>query len=145
MDEQHALFASHPNTIFINAHLGWLGSNLAELGRLMDRLPNMYTEIGAVLDELGRQPRFAREFLIKYQDRVLFGKDSWNPVGVCHLLPRARNLRRVLRLLPQISRLLADVWAGSARRSLRKLYYKNALRVIPGIDPAAFEQTAPRP
>ena len=49
MEEQHHLFAKHPNTIFINAHLGWLGQNLAELGRLMDKLPNMYTEIGAVL------------------------------------------------------------------------------------------------
>src|SRR5581483_8619630 len=52
--EQHNLFARHPNTIFIDAHLGWLGGNLAELGRLMDRLPNVYTEIGAVLAELGR-------------------------------------------------------------------------------------------
>ena len=80
MDEQHRMFARHPNTTFINAHLGWLGNNLAELGRLMDQLPNMYTEIGAVLYELGRQPRAAREFLIKYQDRVLFGKDAWDPL-----------------------------------------------------------------
>ena len=36
-------------------------------------------EIGAVIAELGRQPRFAREWFIKYQDRVLFGKDSWAP------------------------------------------------------------------
>ena len=39
----------------------------------------MYTDIGAVIAELGRQPRVAREFLIKYQDRVMFGKDSWVP------------------------------------------------------------------
>jgi len=45
MGEQHHLFASHPQTIFINAHLGWLGGNLAELGRLLDQMPNMYTEI----------------------------------------------------------------------------------------------------
>src|SRR5207247_9999553 len=57
MAEQHHLFAAHPKTIFINAHLGWLGGNLGELGRLMDQMPNMYTEIGAVLAELGRQPR----------------------------------------------------------------------------------------
>src|SRR5260370_26433286 len=76
--EQHHLFASHPKTIFINAHLGWLGGNLAELGRLMDQMPNMYTEIGAVLAELGRQPRFAPEWFINYLDRVLFRHDSWN-------------------------------------------------------------------
>jgi predicted TIM-barrel fold metal-dependent hydrolase len=60
MGEQHHLFASHPKTTFINAHLGWLGGNLAELGRLMEQMPNMYTEIGAVLADLGRQPRFSR-------------------------------------------------------------------------------------
>src|SRR5687768_8587782 len=58
--EQHRLFKKHPRTIFINAHLGWLGGDLAHLGALMDSLPNMYTEIGAVLAELGRQPRFAQ-------------------------------------------------------------------------------------
>ena len=29
--------------------------------------------------ELGRQPRTARAFLIKYQDRVMFGKDTYAP------------------------------------------------------------------
>ena len=80
--EQHHLFALHPNTIFINAHLGWLGGNLAELGRLMDQMPNMYTEIGAVLAELGRQPRFAREWFIQHQDRVLFGKMCGRPKNI---------------------------------------------------------------
>ncbi|MDH3404231.1 MAG: amidohydrolase family protein, partial [Acidobacteriota bacterium] len=79
MGEQHAVFRKHPETTFINAHLGWLGNDLGRLGALMDELPNMYTEIGAVLAELGRQPRFAREWLTRYQDRVMFGKDSWNP------------------------------------------------------------------
>src|SRR5690606_12393916 len=69
----------HPRTTFINAHLGWMGNDLARLGRLLDELPNMYTELGAVLAELGRQPRTARAFLIAYQDRVLMGKDSFEP------------------------------------------------------------------
>ena len=33
MDEQRRMFARHPHTMFINAHLGWLGNDLAELGR----------------------------------------------------------------------------------------------------------------
>jgi predicted TIM-barrel fold metal-dependent hydrolase len=45
----------------------------------MDRMPNVYAEIGAILYDLGRQPRTAREFFVKYQDRVLFGKDSFQP------------------------------------------------------------------
>ena len=79
MGEQHNMFRKHPGTNFINAHLGWMGNDLGRLGELMDEMPNMYTEIGAVLAELGRQPRFARKWLTQYQDRVMFGKDSWGP------------------------------------------------------------------
>jgi predicted TIM-barrel fold metal-dependent hydrolase len=138
MGEQHNLFARHPNTTFIAAHLGWLGNNLAELGRLLDRLPNVNTEIAAVLYELGRQPRFAREWLIKYQDRVMFGKDVWN----------AQEYYTYFRVLET-----ADEYFDYYRKYhafwqmygldlpdevLKKLYYKNALRIIPGIDRAPF-------
>jgi predicted TIM-barrel fold metal-dependent hydrolase len=140
MAEQHHLFASHPNTIFINAHLGWLGGNLEELGRLMDQMPNMYTEIGAVLAELGRQPRFARQWFMQHQDRVMFGKDIWAPSEYdCYF--------RVLET--------ADEYFDYYRKRhafwkmygldlpdevLKKLYYKNALRVIPGLSAAGFPQ-----
>jgi len=138
MGEQHNLFARHPNTVFIAAHLGWLGNNLAELGRLLDRLPNVNTEIAAVLYELGRQPRFAREWLIKYQDRVMFGKDVWN----------AEEYHTYFRVLET-----ADEYFDYYRKYhafwqmygldlpdevLKKLYYKNALRIIPGIDRSPF-------
>ena len=76
--EQHNLFRNHPNTNFIAAHLGWLGHDLGRLGKLLDEIPNMYVGLGAVVYELGRQPRFARQWLIEYQDRVLMGKDSYN-------------------------------------------------------------------
>jgi uncharacterized protein len=136
--EQHRLFRKHPRTIFINAHLGWLGGDLTHLGALMDSLPNMYTEIGAVLAELGRQPRFARQFFIKYQDRILFGKDSYQPTEY-------HTYFRVLET--------ADEYFDYYRRRhafwkmygldlpdevLKKLYYKNALRIIPGLDASAF-------
>ena len=138
MDEQHSLFARHPKTVFINAHLGWLGSNLGELGRLMDRLPNMNTEIGAVLYDLGRQPRFAREWLIKYQDRVMFGKDSWNrDEYFCYF--------RVLETPDEYFdyyRKYHAFWQmyglDLPDEVLKKLYYKNALRIVPGIDPTPF-------
>ena len=138
MAEQHRMFRKHPRTTFINAHLGWLGGDLAHLGALMDSLPNMYTEIGAVLAELGRQPRFARQFLTKYQDRVLFGKDSYQPVEY-------HTYFRVLET--------ADEYFDYYRRRhafwkmygldlpdevLKKIYYKNALRIIPGLDASAF-------
>ena len=138
--EQHRMFKKHSGTSFINAHLGWYGNNLGELGRLMDEMPNMYTEIGAVLAELGRQPRYARQWFIRYQNRVLFGKDTYTP----------SEYPTYFRVLES-----ADEYFDYYRRRhafwqmygldlpdevLKKLYYKNAAKLIPGIDIKNFPQ-----
>ncbi|MEM1246331.1 MAG: amidohydrolase family protein [Acidobacteriota bacterium] len=140
MAEQHNLFRNHPNTKFINAHLGWYGNDLARLGELLDELPNMYTEIGAVLAELGRQPRTAREFLIRYQDRVLFGKDSWNP-------PEYHVYFRVLETADEYFdyyRARHAHWKmyglDLPDEVLKKIYYKNALKLVPGIDASQYPE-----
>lgn len=138
MGEQHNLFARHPNTVFIAAHLGWLGNNLAGLGRLLDHLPNVNTEIAAVLYELGRQPRFAREWLIKYQDRVMFGKDVWNVqeyYTYFRVLETADEYFDYYRKYHAFWQMYGLDLPGEV---LKKLYYKNALRVIPGIDRSPF-------
>jgi predicted TIM-barrel fold metal-dependent hydrolase len=79
MAERDRMIARHPNTKWVVAHLSWYANDLGRLGELFDRFPNVYGELGAILYDLGRQPRFAREFFIKYQDRLLFGKDSFAP------------------------------------------------------------------
>jgi predicted TIM-barrel fold metal-dependent hydrolase len=138
MGEQHNVFRRHPKTTFINAHLGWMGNDLARLGKLMDELPNMYTEIGAVLAELGRQPRFAREWLIRYQDRVMFGKDSYAPSEYHTYF---RTLETADEYFPYYRKRHA-FWRlyglDLPDDVLRKIYYENALRVIPGIERVAF-------
>lgn len=60
IEEQHHMFKKHPKTIFINAHMGWYANNLGKLSELMDSMPNMNVEIGAIIAELGRQPRTAK-------------------------------------------------------------------------------------
>jgi predicted TIM-barrel fold metal-dependent hydrolase len=77
--ERDNLFRRNPKTTFVTAHMGWHANDLARLGKLMTELPNVYTEVGAVLYDIGRQPRAARDFFIKFQDRILFGKDSFQP------------------------------------------------------------------
>jgi predicted TIM-barrel fold metal-dependent hydrolase len=77
--ERDNLFRRNPRTTFVTAHMGWQANDLGRLGKLMAELPNVYTEVGAVLYDIGRQPRAARDFFIKYQDRILFGKDSFQP------------------------------------------------------------------
>lgn len=68
----------HPEVVFILAHLGHRTDDLSEAGRMLDRHPNLFMDISARIQELGRQPKLARDFLIKYQDRLLFGTDG-NP------------------------------------------------------------------
>ena len=136
--EQHTIFKKHPKTIFINAHLGWYGSDLKKLGQMMDQMPNMQTEIGAVIAELGRQPRAAKAFLTKYQDRVLFGKDSWVPEEYETYF---RVLETEDEYFPYHKRYHA-FWRmygiGLPDDILKKIYYKNALRILPGMDKSQF-------
>lgn len=138
IDEQHDIFRKHPGTTFINAHLGWYANDLSTLGELMDKYPNMQSEIGAVISELGRQPRMAKAFLTKYQDRVMFGKDAWNPVEYHTYF---RVLETADEYFPYYKKYHA-YWKMYGLdlddEVLRKLYYKNALRVIPNIDQSLF-------
>ncbi|HUL71612.1 MAG TPA: amidohydrolase family protein [Vicinamibacterales bacterium] len=131
--ERDRMFKKHPKTRFVAAHLAWLGNDLGRLSRLLDSLPNVSTEVGAVLYDLGRQPRAAHDFLVKYQDRVLFGKDAFEPSEYPYYwrvfetkdeyFDYYRNYHAFWKLygldLPD------DV--------LKKLYYQNALRLTPGL------------
>jgi predicted TIM-barrel fold metal-dependent hydrolase len=138
MAEQHNLFRKHPNTTFIDAHLGWLGNDLTRLGKLLDAMPNVNTEIGAVLHELGRQPRAARAFLIKYQDRVLMGKDIWNAEEYATYFRVLETEDEYFDYYRKRHAFWKMYGLGLPDEVLKKIYYKNALRIIPGIDPAGF-------
>jgi uncharacterized protein len=70
------VFARHPHTTFIALHLANWPENLAYVEEMLTKYPNVYVEFGARQAELGRQPRHAREFFIRFQDRVLFGTDN---------------------------------------------------------------------
>lgn len=67
--------ARHPKTQFVFLHVG-NAEDLSWVSEWMDRYPNIAVEIGARIGELGRQPRAARKFFDKYQDRILFGTDA---------------------------------------------------------------------
>jgi predicted TIM-barrel fold metal-dependent hydrolase len=138
--EQHDIFRKHPNTNFINAHLGWMGNDLDRLGKHLDTYPNVMTEIGAVLAELGRQPKRARQFFIDYQDRILFGKDSYN---VSEYYTYFRVLETEDEYFDYYRKRHAH-WKmyGLALPDsiLQKLYYKNALALFPTIDKTLFKQ-----
>ena len=131
--QRDRVFKAHPKTRFVAAHLGWHGNDLARLGRMLDAMPNVTTELGAVLYDLGRQPRAAREFLTKYQDRVMFGKDTFEPSEYPYYF-------RVFETNDEYFDYYRDYHAfwklyglGLSDEVLKKIYYKNALAVTPGL------------
>jgi predicted TIM-barrel fold metal-dependent hydrolase len=75
MEARNRVVARHPKTEFVVLHFGD-SENLGYMAELLDRYPNMHVEIGARIGELGRQPRTARKFFDKYQDRIIFGTDA---------------------------------------------------------------------
>ena len=76
LEARNRVLERHPKTQFIVLHVGNDAENLPYVAECMDRFPNMHVEMAARIGELGRQPRMARKFFEKYQDRILFGTDA---------------------------------------------------------------------
>jgi len=138
LDDRDAMFAKHPKTNFIAAHFGYYGNNLGEAAKWLDRLPNVYPEVAAILAELGRQPRTAAAFFTKYQDRVMFGKDSFQ-------VDEFPYYWRVFETNDEYFDYYRDYHAfwklygmGLSDDVLKKLYYKNALTLVPGLPADKF-------
>ena len=68
--------ARHPKTIFIGVHFGNDPEDPVNVGRMLDKYPNLYIDTAARVPEIGRQDATKmRQFFEKYQDRILFGTD----------------------------------------------------------------------
>jgi predicted TIM-barrel fold metal-dependent hydrolase len=76
LEARNRVIARHPKTQFLVLHVGNFAEDLGNVGENLDRFPNMTVDIAARIGELGRQPRTARRFFDKYQDRILFGTDA---------------------------------------------------------------------
>ncbi|HYV96267.1 MAG TPA: amidohydrolase family protein [Gemmatimonadaceae bacterium] len=129
--ERDNLFRKHPKTTFVMAHLGWQANELGTLDKLLTELPNVYTEVGAVLYDIGRQPRGAHDFFVKFQDRILFGKDSFQPEEYPYYW-------RVFETNDDYFDYYRDYHAfwklygiGLPDDVLKKVYFKNALKITP--------------
>jgi predicted TIM-barrel fold metal-dependent hydrolase len=74
-EARNRVAARHQRTQFVYLHVGD-AEDLRWVSEWLDRYPNVHVEFGARIGELGRQPRAARKFFDKYQDRILFGTDA---------------------------------------------------------------------
>jgi len=138
LEARNRMFARHPQTIFVSLHMGW-PENLPWVARMLDQHPNVLVEFGARGAELGRQPHEAREFFMKYQDRIMFGTDNGMDEGLY------RNIFRWLETSDEYF----DYWGypGQGRWKiyglalpdsvLEKVYHGNAERMF-----ARFKQAA---
>jgi predicted TIM-barrel fold metal-dependent hydrolase len=138
MAERDRLIKRHPNTVWVLAHMGWHANDLGRLGRMFDESPNLYGELGAVLYDIGRQPKFAHDFFVKYQDRIIFGKDSYQPDEYPYYW-------RVFETNDEYFDYYRDYHAfwklygiGLPDVVLKKIYYANALRITPNLPRAGF-------
>ncbi|NLC14528.1 MAG: amidohydrolase family protein [Chloroflexi bacterium] len=135
MESQERLLEKNPDTRYIVAHVGSNSENLKRVGQLLDKYPNMFVDTAERIADLGRQPYSSREFLIKYQDRVLYGTD---------LLPNETNVSGNYRFFETMDEYFTynsleehnqGRWyiygVGLPDEVLQKIYFKNALKVIP--------------
>jgi len=137
MTERDNLLRRHPKTTFVIAHMGWHANDLPRLGKLLD-LPNVYTEVGAVLYDIGRQPRAAHDFFIKYQDKILFGKDSFQPEEYPYYWRVFETRDDYFDYYRHYHAFWKLYGIDLPDEVLKKVYYANALRITPGLPQAGW-------
>ena len=131
--ERDNMIRKHPRTTFVVAHMAWYANDLGKLSQMMDEMPNMYTEVGAVLYDIGRQPRGAHEFFVKYQDRILFGKDSFQPEEYPYYWRVFETNDDYFDYYRNYHAFWKLYGIGLPDDVLKKVYYKNALKITPGL------------
>ena len=138
MLEQHNMFRKHSKTKFINAHFGWYANDLSKLSKILDELQNVSVEFGAVINELGRQPRAAKKFFIEYQDRILFGKDIYKKDEYYIYFRVLETSDEYIQYYRKRHGLWRLYGIGLPDDVLKKIYYENALKMFPSIDRSLF-------
>ena len=88
LEQRNRVFARHPETTFVGAHLAESGEDLQYLSTLLDVHANLQIDISARTPELGRQPYSARAFFLKYADRIVFGTDLLPEISMYRLYYR---------------------------------------------------------
>ena len=136
MERRNRVLKEVPNLVMIGAHMGTLEDDLERLGETLDQYPNLYVEMGSRDIYVAVQPNAARKFFIKYQDRILFGRDG---------VQTAENYRQHFRILESDDDLIytrGQVLYGLDLPNvvLRKVYYANAAKIMPPVKAALLRQ-----
>lgn len=133
MTERNNVFRKHPKTRFIAAHFGWHANDLGRAAKMLDEFPNVTVECGAILYDLGRQPRGAHDFFVKYQDRIMFGKDSFQPEEYPYYWRVFETTDEYFDYYRGYHAFWKLYGMGLPDAVLKKVYADNARRVIKGL------------
>jgi predicted TIM-barrel fold metal-dependent hydrolase len=131
MKERDNLFRRNPKTTFVAAHMGWHANDLGRLGKMLTEMPNVYVDVGAVLYDIGRQPRVAHDFFVKFQDRILFGKDAYQPEEYPYYWRVFETNDDYFDYYRGYHAFWKLYGIGLPDEVLKKVYYKNALTITP--------------
>jgi predicted TIM-barrel fold metal-dependent hydrolase len=135
------LLAENPKLRVVGAHFGSMESDVNLVAQRLDRSPNFAVDTAARVPHLTIQPRAkVRAFLIKYQDRVLYGTDT-DVIRRSEVKPSIAEWDKQLALdwryfstgdtFKYEGRMVKGLQLPSP--VLRKLYHDNAVRWVPGL------------
>ena len=136
--ERDNMFRRNRATTFVTAHMGWHANDLERLSKIMTELPNLYTEVGAVLYDIGRQPRGAHDFFVRFQDRILFGKDSFQPEEYPYYWRVFETRDDYFDYYRGYHAFWKLYGIDLPDAVLRKVYFENALRIMPAVPRSGF-------
>ncbi len=125
--------ARHRNTAFIACHFMNLDYDLARLGEVLERNPNLHADISARYAETGPIPRFAAQFYAKHADRLVYGTDMGFD---------KQMYRTTFRILESLDEHFYEVdqfsyhWSlngfGLSDEILKQVYHENASKLLAG-------------
>lgn len=138
---------NHPGLRFVGCHLGSLEYDVDELARRFDKYPNFSVDMAARISHFKVQDRDkVRAFIIKYQDRLLYGTDM--AIGSNSVEGNSRNrMQRIVeetylsdwdyfstdQILTQEDKVQEYRGLDLPEEVLKKIYSGNARRMYPGI------------
>jgi predicted TIM-barrel fold metal-dependent hydrolase len=147
------MLEKHPDLVFIGAHLGSLEWSVEELAKRLDKFPNMAVDMAERISHLQYQAltdwQKVHDFFIRYQDRILYATDLrstamdivnngiTDPAG---LRKHAHDVwLRHWKFFTTNDEMNVPKVDGTfrglklPREVVDKIYYKNAVRWLPGI------------
>jgi predicted TIM-barrel fold metal-dependent hydrolase len=123
--------ARHRNATFIACHFANLDYDLARLGEVLERNPNLYADVSARYAETAPIPRFAAQFYEKYADRLVYGTDMGFDKAMYRVTFRIlESLDEHFYEIEQFSYHWSLNGFGLSDAILRQVYRENAAKLL---------------